>query len=152
MIQNSLQRTIAGMAAGLRRSVAPHVADPYARSQALACAELLEGLAPRVEWRAGDLDGQIELVRPLLAATVALAPPDEATLERVRALAARAPGEADLEGARAAHVAALAQAQRWVAGHRDVEGAADLERRINDAVDRIMALEFERFGERARPT
>jgi len=66
MIQNSLERLLAGVAAALREDIAPQLEDEFARGQALAGAEILENLVPRVQWRADDAEAVIALVRPLL--------------------------------------------------------------------------------------
>jgi hypothetical protein len=70
VIQNSLDRLLAGMAAALRDTVTPAVEDPFARSQLAACVELLHNLATRVEWRRDQLD---EVAAAALAATRAAA-------------------------------------------------------------------------------
>jgi hypothetical protein len=67
MMQNSLERLLAGVAAALREDIAPALEDEFARGQALAGAEILENLVPRVQWRVDDAEAVIALVRPLLA-------------------------------------------------------------------------------------
>ena len=57
-MQNSLERLLAGVAAALREDIAPALEDEYARGQALAGAEILENLVPRVQWRADDAEPQ----------------------------------------------------------------------------------------------
>lgn len=47
---NSLERLIDGMIATLRGDVIPHIEDPYARGQAVGVIDLLNNIAPRVEW------------------------------------------------------------------------------------------------------
>jgi hypothetical protein len=103
MMQNSLERLLVGVATALREDIAPALEDEYARGQALAGAEILENLVPRVQWRADDAEAVIALVRPLLAA-----PPDGGRDEHLRALA-----DAQRSGTRALDVA-LALLEREV--------------------------------------
>ena len=67
MIQNSLGRLLGGVAEALRHDIAPALEDEFARGQALAGAEILENLVPRVQWRADDAAAVIALIGPLLA-------------------------------------------------------------------------------------
>lgn len=55
MIQNSLDRLLAGIAGALRDDVLPAIDDKFTRSQVSACIELLGNLSTRVEWRADQL-------------------------------------------------------------------------------------------------
>jgi hypothetical protein len=103
MIQNSLERLLVGVAAALREDIAPQLEDEFARGQALAGAEILENLVPRVQWRADDAEAVIALIRPLLAD-----PPSGGRDEHLRALA-----EAQRSGTRAPDVA-LALLEREV--------------------------------------
>jgi hypothetical protein len=64
VIQNSLERLLGGVAAALREDIAPALEDEFARGQALAGAEILEQLVPRVQWRADE--AAIAIIRPLL--------------------------------------------------------------------------------------
>jgi hypothetical protein len=106
VIQNSLERLLAGVATALREDIAPALGDEYSRSQALAGAEILEQLVPRVQWRADDAEAVIALVRPLLSDQPADATDRDAHL---RALAEQQRG-----GTRALDVA-LALLEREVA-------------------------------------
>ena len=45
-----LERLIEAMIATLRNDIIPHVADPYARGQAVGIIDLFNNLAPRIEW------------------------------------------------------------------------------------------------------
>jgi hypothetical protein len=103
MMQNSLERLLAGVATALREDIAPQLEDEFARGQALAGAEILENLVPRVQWRADDAEAVIALVRPLLTD-----PPHGGRDEHLRALA-----EAQRGGTRALDVA-LALLEREV--------------------------------------
>ena len=104
MMQNSLERLLAGVASALREDIAPQLEDEFARGQALAGAEILENLAPRAQWRADDAEAVIALIRPLLTDP----PPD---------------------GDRDAHLRALADAQRGGTRALDV-ALALLEREV----------------------
>jgi hypothetical protein len=118
MIQNSLERLLEGIAAALRDDVAPALDDAYARSQALAGAELIENLVGRVEWRCADLVAVVEGVRPLLAEAAELAPAGASGLEAARRVLAEEPPGGDnaaLLRTRDAHLRALAGVQDWLA-------------------------------------
>lgn len=102
MMQNSLERLLVGVATALREDIAPALDDEYARAQALAGAEILENLVPRVQWRADDAEAVIALIRPLVG---------------------------EVEGGRDEHLRALAEAQR--SGTRALDVAlALLEREV----------------------
>jgi hypothetical protein len=103
MMQNSLERLLLGVAIALREEIAPALDDEFARSQALAGAEILENLVPRVQWRVDDAEAVIALVRPLLSTPV--------------------------EGGRDAHLRALADLQRGDTRALDV-ALALLEREV----------------------
>jgi hypothetical protein len=49
-MNNSLNRLIEGIIATLRSHVIPNVSDAYARGQAIGIIDLLNNIAPRVEW------------------------------------------------------------------------------------------------------
>ena len=105
MMQNSVERLLLGVAAALREEILPQLDDDFARGQALAGAEILENLAPRVQWRTDDAEAVIALVRPFLKRDCpSLCSRDE----YLRALA-----EAQREGTRALDVA-LALLEREV--------------------------------------
>lgn len=70
----ALSRLIGGIIATIRTDVVPHVSDPYARGQAVGVIDLLNNLAPRVEWAAEPLCRQVEAKRRLLAEVAHLAP------------------------------------------------------------------------------
>lgn len=69
-----LQRLIDGIIATLRSDVIPHVQDGYARGQAVGVIDLLNNIAPRVEWTQGLLSQRIEQKRALLAEVAGLVP------------------------------------------------------------------------------
>jgi hypothetical protein len=49
-MNNSLNRLVEGMIATLRSHVIPNVSDAYARGQTIGIIDLLNNIAPRVEW------------------------------------------------------------------------------------------------------
>jgi hypothetical protein len=49
-VNNSLDRLIGGIIATLRTHVIPNVTDGYARGQAIGVIDLLNNIAPRLEW------------------------------------------------------------------------------------------------------
>lgn len=69
-----LQRMIDGIIATMRSDVIPHVADSYARGQAVGVIDLLNNIAPRVEWAQAPLARQIEEKRALLAGIADVVP------------------------------------------------------------------------------
>ncbi|WP_187970922.1 hypothetical protein [Aquibium microcysteis] len=69
-----LARLIDGIIATLRADVIPNVADSYARGQAVAVIDLLNNIAPRVEWSHATLVGRIADKRRLLDEVAALVP------------------------------------------------------------------------------
>lgn len=104
MMQNSLERLFDGLAASLRDTVAPAVADPYAKAQVLAAVELLNNLASRVEWRRDQILAEIEAARRVLAAAGVEAPAfdpaqqlSEARAAHLAAVVALPPGVATAE-------------------------------------------------------
>jgi hypothetical protein len=142
VIQNSLERLLEGIAAALRRDVAPALDDAYARSQALAGAELIENLAGRVEWRCADLAAVVDSVRPILAEAVRIAPDLELARE---VLTQPAPGgdNAALLRARDRHLAALAELQDRLPG---AGGEANrLRERVRRAIGVQLGAELERL-------
>jgi len=54
-VNNSLERLIAGIIATLRTDVIPNVTDDYARGQAIGVIDLLNNIAPRLEWARAPL-------------------------------------------------------------------------------------------------
>jgi len=87
-MMNSLERLIGAVIATLRDNVIPHVGDPYARGQAIGVIDLLNNIAPRLEWaRAPLVEAVAERRKALAAARALLASPpggredfDEASL------------------------------------------------------------------------
>lgn len=69
-----LARLIEGIIATMRSEVIPHVADSYARGQAVGVIDLLNNIAPRVEWAQAPLARLVEEKQELLAAIARLVP------------------------------------------------------------------------------
>lgn len=54
-MNNSLERLVAGIIATLRNDVIPNVSEAYARGQAIGVIDLLNNIAPRLEWARGPI-------------------------------------------------------------------------------------------------
>lgn len=66
-MNNSLPRLIEGIIATLRSDVIPHVPDAFARGQAVGVIDLLNNLAPRLDWAPGPLEAGLRARREALA-------------------------------------------------------------------------------------
>jgi hypothetical protein len=92
-----LQRLIEGIIATMRSDVIPHVTDSYARGQAVGVIDLLNNIAPRVEWAQAPLTRLVAAKRAVLAEIAPLVPgvdipamdTEPATAEDLLALKAR---------------------------------------------------------------
>ena len=73
-MNGSLDRLFEGIVATLRAAVIPHVADSYARGQAVGVIDVLSALAPRLEWKRSPLIEAVGEKRALLRAVAALVP------------------------------------------------------------------------------
>lgn len=58
-MNNSLERLVEGIIATLRTDVIPNVADAYARGQAIGVIDLLNNIAPRLEWARAPIAASI---------------------------------------------------------------------------------------------
>ena len=67
-----LSRLIEGIIATMRSDVIPHVSDSYARGQAVGVIDLLNNIAPRVEWAQAPLARLVEEKQQLIAAIAEL--------------------------------------------------------------------------------
>ncbi|WP_274631177.1 hypothetical protein [Arvimicrobium flavum] len=76
-----LARLIEGIITTLRNDVIPHVGDAYARGQAVGVIDLLNNLAPRVDWASERLEASAAAKRALLEALARLAPEAVAPLQ-----------------------------------------------------------------------
>jgi hypothetical protein len=89
-----LTRLIDGIIATMRADVIPNVTDPYARGQAVGVIDLLNNIAPRVEWAHAPRQRRIEAKRALLDRVCALVPDlTPVWAEILRATPAEEPGE-----------------------------------------------------------
>ena len=73
-MNNSLERLIAGIIATLRTDVIPNVTDAYARGQAIGVIDLLNNIAPRLEWARAPLAEAVRERRKAVSAARALLP------------------------------------------------------------------------------
>jgi len=73
-MNNSLERLIAGIMATLRADVIPNVTDAYARGQAIGVIDLLNNMAPRLEWARAPLAEAVAERRKAVTAARALVP------------------------------------------------------------------------------
>jgi hypothetical protein len=62
----ALERLFEGIVATLRTNVIPHVEDSYARGQAVGVIDLINNIAPQVEWARGPLIDSVGAKRRLL--------------------------------------------------------------------------------------
>lgn len=92
----ALERLFAGIIGTLRADVIPHVADPYARGQAVGVIDLINNIGPNVEWARAPVQQKVRERRQLLREVAELlgdveardAPPTE-TLESAELLRER---------------------------------------------------------------
>jgi hypothetical protein len=70
----ALDRLIEGIVATLRSDVIPNVSDAYARGQAVGVIDLLNNIAPRIEWAQRPIHEAVAEKRALLAEIARLAP------------------------------------------------------------------------------
>jgi hypothetical protein len=73
-VNNSLDRLIGGIIATLRTHVIPNVTDGYARGQAIGVIDLLNNIAPRLEWARAPLAEAVTERRNAIRAVRALLP------------------------------------------------------------------------------
>lgn len=69
-----LSRLIEGIIATMRSDVIPNVSDPFARGQAIGVIDLLNNIAPRVEWSQAPLQASADAKAHLLADVASLVP------------------------------------------------------------------------------
>ncbi len=73
-MSNSLDRLIGGIIATLRTHVIPNVSDGYARGQAIGVIDLLNNIAPRLDWARAPLLEAVADRRNAIRAVRALVP------------------------------------------------------------------------------
>ncbi|MDB5551243.1 MAG: hypothetical protein JWL86_1227 [Rhizobium sp.] len=71
-MNNSLERLVEGIIATLRTDVIPNVNDDYARGQAIGVIDLLNNIAPRLEWQRLPLMKAIEARRAVIRQVTSL--------------------------------------------------------------------------------
>ncbi len=143
-MSNSLERLIDAMIATLRVDVIQHVSDAYARGQAIGVIDLLNNVAPRLEWARAPLAEAVNERRQALAAArslLAAAPPAVTGLsdaELISADSAALAAERDrLDG----EIADLLAHTQGVEARGEVRAAvAILLRHVHDALAREMAM------------
>ena len=94
-MNNSLERLIAGITATLRAHVIPNVTDAYARGQAIGVIDLLNNIAPRLDWARAPLAEAVAERRRAIRAVRTLLPDAPAGQEwpTDQALASAPPAE-----------------------------------------------------------
>jgi hypothetical protein len=70
----SLDRLIEGIIATLRTDVIPRVSDPYGRGQAVGVIDLLNNIAPRLDWAREPIETAVSEKLSLLGEVEALIP------------------------------------------------------------------------------
>jgi hypothetical protein len=143
-MNNSLERLLEGMIATLRAHVVDHVADPYARGQAIGVIDLLNNIGPRIEWARAPIAAAIAARREALRAARRLAPgaPDGAEgLSESALAAADAAGLAAERDRLDGEIADLMAFLRGAGASGDAQGAiALLRRHVHDELAREMTL------------
>jgi hypothetical protein len=136
----ALDRLIEGIVATLRSDVIPNVTDAYARGQAVGVIDLLNNIAPRIEWAQRPIQEAVEEKRALLAEIARLSPavvPDvprsEAASTAEELLAQRGALDARIGDA----IAALSKVKRDDAGG---EALALVRRHLHDEQKREMRI------------
>lgn len=76
----ALARLIEGIIATMRSDVIPNVSDPYARGQAIGVIDLLNNIAPRIEWTRAPLAALVQAKADLLREIAILVPTAERDL------------------------------------------------------------------------
>ncbi|UVC08857.1 hypothetical protein IHQ71_27700 [Rhizobium sp. TH2] len=71
-MNNSLDRLVEGIIATLRIDVIPNVTDDYARGQAIGVIDLLNNIAPRLEWQRAPLMKAVEARRKVIRQVTSL--------------------------------------------------------------------------------
>lgn len=133
----SLRRLLEGIIATLRTSVIPHVADPYARGQAVGVIDVVNNIIPQAQWTREPMLTALREKSALLE-RAASSLPDLARIVSVKTAAELSSAELEAELARfdAAIANAIALAHR--AGNTDL--LKSLVAHLHDELGREMAL------------
>jgi hypothetical protein len=143
-MNNSLERLLEGMIATLRGHVIANISDAYARGQAIGVIDLLNNIAPRIEWARAPIARGVASRRAALGEARALAPaaPPGAAGPSIEVLAVAGVGELAAERDRLdGEIADLLQWCSSAAASGDAAGAiALLRRHIHDDLTLEMKL------------
>jgi hypothetical protein len=143
-VNNSLERLIGGIIATLRTRVIPNVADDYARAQAIGVIDLLNNIAPRLEWARAPLIEAVVERRNAVSAVRALVPQAPCSADGLSDQALAAASSAELAAERDRLDGEIADLVAWThssAACGDVAKAIVLLRRhIHDELKRDMKL------------
>ena len=143
-MNNSLERLIEAVIATLRVDVIPHVSDAYARGQAIGVIDLLNNIAPRLEWARAPLTETVMEQRKALAAArglVVAPPPGGADLSEQELASADSVALAAERDRLDGEIADLLAWTQSVEARGDVKAAvAILLRQVHDAIAREMAM------------
>ena len=136
----ALERLFESIVATLRSDVIPNVTDAYSRGQAVGVIDLLNNIAPRIEWAQSPIHQAVAEKRELLAEIARLAPAaapqvpeNEAASTAEELLAQRAALDARIGDA----IAALSKVKRDDAG---AEALALVRRHLHDEQKREMKI------------
>jgi hypothetical protein len=136
----ALGRLIEGIVATLRADVIPNVSDAYARGQAVGVIDLLNNIAPRIEWAQRPIHEAVAEKRALLAEIARLAPaaapdaPQSAAASTAEELLAQ---RSALDARICDAIAALSKVKRDDAG---AEALALVRRHLHDEQMREMKI------------
>jgi hypothetical protein len=143
-VNNSLERLIGGIVATLRTHVIPNVTDGYARGQAIGVIDLLNNIAPRLEWARGPLAEAVAERRSAIRAVRALLPDAPAGAEGLSDQALAEVSSAALAVERDRLDGEIADLIAWThrgGAHGDVAAAVALLRRhVHEELKRDMKL------------
>ena len=143
-MNNSLDRLIGGIIATLRAHVIPNVTDGYARGQAIGVIDLLNNIAPRLEWARAPLAQAVAERRSAIRAVRAIVPDAPPGAEGLTEQALAAASSAELAAERDRLDGEIADLIAWTHGQSargDIAAAiALLRRHVHEDLKREMKL------------
>ncbi len=143
-MSNSLDRLIGGIIATLRTHVIPNVTDGYARGQAIGVIDLLNNIAPRLDWARAPLLEAVAERRSAISAVRALVPKAPGSANGLSDQALAAASSAELAAERDRLDGEIADLIAWThsgAACGDVAKAiALLRQHVHDELKRDMRL------------
>jgi hypothetical protein len=143
-VSNSLERLIGGIIATLRTCVIPNVTDGYARGQAIGVIDLLNNIAPRLEWARAPLAQAVAERRSAIRAVRAIVPDAPPGAEGLTEQALAAASSAELAAERDRLDGEIADLIAWTHGQSargDIAAAiALLRRHVHEDLKREMKL------------